>query len=80
MPPLNSIGWLLFDKKIVALRLANSDDLWKQRIAIIATLSFIRRDDFYIPRNFQDIVSSYDLIHKAVGWMIRRLVKTKMWQ
>lgn len=57
--------------------LATSDDLWKQRVAIIATLHFIGQNDFRdtkrIARTLLD--HEHDLIHKAVGWMLREMGK-----
>ncbi len=72
------LGGYLFDKnRSLLYDLANSDDLWKQRIAIIATLYFIRRDDFYDTLAISEILlhHHHDLIHKAVGWMIREVGK-----
>lgn len=72
------LGGFLFDKnRSLLYDLANSDDLWKQRIAIIATLYFIRRNDFYDTLAISEILihHHHDLIHKAVGWMIREVGK-----
>lgn len=58
-------------------RLAESKDLWKQRVAIITTLHFIRNNDFddtlQIAEKLLD--HPHDLIHKAVGWMLREVGK-----
>ena len=72
------LGGYLFDKnRSLLYDLANSDNLWKQRIAIIATLYFIRRNDFYDTLAISEILllHHHDLIHKAVGWMIREVGK-----
>ena len=58
-------------------RLARSDNLWPRRVAIIATYHFIRDEDF---RDTLDIATILlhdreDLIHKAVGWMLREIGK-----
>lgn len=57
--------------------LADDDHLWKQRIAIIATYDFIKRGDFKdalrVSRKLLD--HEHDLIHKAVGWMLREIGK-----
>ena len=53
--------------------LAHSDSLWERRIAIIATLHFIKQEDYNETFALADILLSdtEDLIHKAVGWMLR---------
>ena len=53
--------------------LASSDNLWHQRIAIITTLYFIRQNDYATTFKISDILfdNPHDLIHKAVGWMLR---------
>jgi 3-methyladenine DNA glycosylase AlkD len=56
-------------------RMARSRSLWKRRIAILATFFFIRRHDFPDALAIADILlqDSEDLIHKAVGWMLREV-------
>jgi 3-methyladenine DNA glycosylase AlkD len=53
--------------------LAVSPSLWERRIAIIATLHFIKLDDFSDTFEVADLLleDTEDLIHKAVGWMLR---------
>jgi len=55
--------------------LAQSESLWDRRIAIIATFSHIKASQFEIPLVIATILlnDSHDLIHKAVGWMIREI-------
>ena len=59
------------------LRLARSKALWERRIAIIATFHYIKRGDFddtlRVARVLRD--DPHDLIHKAVGWMLREVGK-----
>ena len=52
-----------------------SSNLWERRIAIIATYWFIKRDDFTWTIRVAGILlnDSEDLIHKAVGWMLREV-------
>ena len=64
-------------QKRTLLQLARSRDLWEQRIAIIATQYFIAQDDFEWTQTIADILMQHphDLIHKAVGWMLREMGK-----
>ena len=57
--------------------LAGSGHLWRQRIAIIATYAYIRAGDFGDTLRIADklITHNHDLIHKAVGWMLREVGK-----
>ena len=54
---------------------AKSKDLWERRIAMLATFRFIKQKDFKdalaIARRLRD--DEEDLIHKAVGWMLREV-------
>ncbi len=58
-------------------KLSRSDSLWQRRIAIIATFHFIGEGQFddtlYISEQLLD--DQEDLIHKAVGWMLREVGK-----
>lgn len=58
-------------------RLARSSSLWERRIAIVATQFFIRRDDFEDTLRLAGLLigDREDLIHKAVGWMLREVGK-----
>ena len=70
-------GWL-HDRSRAPLRtLARSPSLWERRIAIIATSFFIRRDEFDDTFAIADLLlgDREDLIHKAVGWMLREVGK-----
>ncbi|HMB91854.1 MAG TPA: DNA alkylation repair protein [Rhodothermales bacterium] len=57
--------------------LVESDDLWERRIAILATQAFIRQDDFEDTLKLSALLleDDEDLIHKAVGWMLREVGK-----
>jgi 3-methyladenine DNA glycosylase AlkD len=72
------VGAYLWDKPRGPLtRLARSNSLWERRIAIIATHHFIKRDDFGDTFRVADMLlaDTHDLIHKAVGWMLREVGK-----
>jgi 3-methyladenine DNA glycosylase AlkD len=74
----NIVGCYLGDKSKKPLyTLANSRNLWKKRIAILATFYFIKQDDFTNSLQIAEILlnDDHDLIHKAVGWMLREIGK-----
>lgn len=58
-------------------QLAQSASLWERRIAIISTFHFIRNHQFdeTLAISEQFLNDSEDLIHKAVGWMLREIGK-----
>lgn len=57
--------------------LALSQNLWKRRIAIVATWYFIRKAELECTFKIATLLQndSHDLIHKAVGWMLREAGK-----
>jgi 3-methyladenine DNA glycosylase AlkD len=76
----NIIGEYLLDRKSrrrILYEFATSDHLWKKRIAIISTFTFIKNEDFQDTINISEILleDKHDLIHKAVGWMLREMGK-----
>lgn len=56
-------------------RLVPSKSLWERRISIISTSWFIRSDDFSDTFAISELLlhDRDDLIHKAVGWMLREV-------
>ncbi|MFH1098879.1 MAG: DNA alkylation repair protein [Candidatus Uhrbacteria bacterium] len=64
-------------KRVVLQKLARSKNLWERRVAMIATLAFIAHDEFAETLRLADILllDRHDLIHKAVGWMLREVGK-----
>ena len=72
------VGGYLEDKdREVLERLARSNDLWERRIAVISTFAFIKRGHVSETLKISRILLSdtEDLIHKAVGWMLREVGK-----
>ena len=64
------------DKKPIYM-LARSKILWERRISIMSTLYFIKYNKFVDSLNIAEILldDEEDLIHKAVGWMLREIGK-----
>ena len=72
------VGDFLINKdRSILFNLVNSDNLWERRIAILATFCFIRNDDYEDALTISKLLLSdnHDLIHKAVGWMLREIGK-----
>ena len=70
------VGDFLMDKsKEPVYRLANSKSLWERRIAILSTFHFIKHDNYSETLKISKILlpDEQDLIHKAVGWMLREI-------
>jgi 3-methyladenine DNA glycosylase AlkD len=61
----------------ILTQLARSDSFWERRIAIIATFHFIKRVEFSPTLHIARVLlrDEHDLIHKAVGWMLREIGK-----
>ena len=72
------IGKYLINKdRVILYKLAESDLLWDNRIAIVSTLAFIRNndlDDTY-KLSIKMMYHKHDLMHKAIGWMLREAGK-----
>lgn len=74
----NIIGDFLLNKdKLILYKLAKSKNLWEKRIAILATYAFIKNNQFNDALEISETLlkDSHDLIHKAVGWMLREVGK-----
>lgn len=72
------VGIYLLDKpRELLYTFARSRSLWKKRIAIISTLAFIRNGDYNDTFALAELLlhDTHDLIHKAVGWMLREVGK-----
>ncbi|MBI5729185.1 MAG: DNA alkylation repair protein [Candidatus Magasanikbacteria bacterium] len=75
------VGAYLFEKdKKILVALAHSRNLWERRIAIVSTFSFIRQDEYKNALKIAKLLirDDHDLIHKAVGWMLREVGKRSL--
>lgn len=72
------VGAHLFERdRSILYKLAKSKSLWEKRIAIVSTFYFISRNDLDDTFKISEILlrDQHDLIHKAVGWMLREAGK-----
>ena len=72
------VGSYLFEKpKDILYSLAASENLWERRIAVLATFDFIKKGLYQETFKIAKILLNdrHDLIHKAVGWMLREVGK-----
>ena len=72
------LGDYLFDKdRSILYKLAKSKSLWDRRIAVVSTHFFIKQKDFKDIFALTQILlkDKEDLMHKAIGWMLREVGK-----
>jgi len=72
------VGNYLIDKpRDILYKLAKSKSLWEKRISVLSCFTFIREKDFKDALKISEILlkDKHDLIHKAVGWMLREIGK-----
>jgi 3-methyladenine DNA glycosylase AlkD len=72
------LGEYLFDRdRKILFKFAKSKNLWEKRIAVLSTYTFIKKNDFEDALKIYEILvdDKHDLIHKAVGWMLREIGK-----
>jgi Predicted DNA alkylation repair enzyme len=72
------LGEYLLDKdRTLIYGLAESESMWEQRIAVLTTFTFIRNDDFADNLLLAEklLYHKHDLMHKAIGWMLREVGK-----
>lgn len=75
------VGDFLLDKaKSPLYLLAKSENLWEQRISIVSTFCFIRQGQYSETLKIAKMLlhDKHDLIHKAVGWMLREVGKRNL--
>jgi 3-methyladenine DNA glycosylase AlkD len=69
--------YLVYRERAILLELVKSVSLWERRIAVLATFCFIKNNDFNDAFSISRVLikDEHDLIHKAVGWMLREIGK-----
>lgn len=69
--------WLEDKARSILYNFAKHKSLWKNRIAVVATLHFIRKNDLTDIFALTEIMvhHKHDLMHKATGWMLREAWK-----
>lgn len=70
-------NYLMERAKNILFELAQSENIWDRRISIISTLTFIKKNRFDETLKIAQLLlnDKHDLIHKAVGWMLREIGK-----
>ncbi|MCX6794117.1 MAG: DNA alkylation repair protein [Candidatus Gottesmanbacteria bacterium] len=72
------LGTYLMEKpRKILYTLAKSKNIWERRIAVISTFAFLRKNDVSDSLALAEILlyDTHDLMHKAVGWMLREVGK-----
>ncbi len=69
--------YLLDNNKSLLYKYAKSKNMWEKRISIVSTMAFIYNNKFDDTIKISEILlhDKHDLIHKAVGWMLRETGK-----
>ena len=70
-------NYLLDKDRQILYQLAEDKNLWKQRVAIVSTMTFVKNWEFNDTLKISEMLLNHkhDLIHKAVGWLLREVWK-----
>ena len=73
---LGNFCYLLEDDSIL-IGLSKSENMWEKRIAVVATLFYIKKRNYTLTKEFvlRNLHHPHDLMHKANGWMLREIGK-----
>ena len=65
------------EKSKILFEFSSSENLWVRRISIVSTFAFIKNNEFNTTLEITKLLlnDNHDLIHKAVGWMLREIYK-----
>ncbi|MCE2595937.1 DNA alkylation repair protein [Motilimonas cestriensis] len=69
--------WLLDKDTQLLWTMANSEQLWSQRIAVMSSFAFIKQGRYQLTLDLAAhlLQHPHDLMHKAIGWMLREIGK-----
>lgn len=70
-------NYLLNKDRQILYKLAEYKNMWKQRVAIVSTMVFVKKWEFSDTLRISEILLNHEhyLIHKAVGWLLREVWK-----
>ena len=70
-------NYLLNKDRQILYQLAEDKNMWKQRVAIVSTMTFVKKWEFDDTLKISEVLLNHehDLIHKAVGWLLREVWK-----
>jgi len=76
-PTFGELLWEDPERRLLLDELAASDSLWERRLSVLFTFAFIRAGEFddALAMAVYHLNDPHDLIHKAVGWMLREIGK-----
>ena len=73
------LGKYCFENKqdYILRKLSDSENLWKKRIAVVATMYHVKKNTFCLTQEIvlKNLQHPHDLIHKANGWLLREIGK-----